>query len=183
MVSADQFTVGTATASPGEIVYGELPVLDHPTGGQESLPVIIAQGREAGPTLWLTANIHGAELTGLPVIHYLVSGDLAGRLRGTLVAIPSLNPAGLRTAQRLPYYSATDPNRLWPAKQPQLDEVAAPPSTSKSPCASTSRLRAAPTMRLTCTTPRFARFRSPSSTAYSIAARWIAPAPTTSRPG
>jgi predicted deacylase len=128
MVSADQFTVGTTTASPGEIAYGELPVLDHPTGGQESLPVIIAQGREAGPTLWLTANIHGAELTGLPVIHYLVSGDLAGRLRGTLVAIPSLNPAGLRTAQRLPYYSATDPNRLWPAKQPQSDEAAAPPS-------------------------------------------------------
>ncbi|MGN6810335.1 MAG: succinylglutamate desuccinylase/aspartoacylase family protein [Thermomicrobiales bacterium] len=125
MPSAEQFTVGTATARPGEIVYGELPVLDHPTGGQEALPVIIAQGRETGPTLWLTANIHGAELTGLPVIHQLVSGDLAGRLRGTLVAIPSLNPAGLRTAQRLPYYSTTDPNRLWPAKQPPRDGATA----------------------------------------------------------
>lgn len=111
-------TVGTATARPGEIVYGELPVLDLPTGGREALPVILAQGREAGPTFWLTANIHGAELAGLPVIHGTLCGDIAARLRGTLVAIPTLNPAGLRSAERAPYYAATDPNRLWPAKRP-----------------------------------------------------------------
>ena len=65
-MSGEAFAVGTATARPGEIVYGELPVLDLPTGGREALPVIIAQGRAEGPTLWLTANIHGAELTGIP---------------------------------------------------------------------------------------------------------------------
>ena len=111
-------TIGTATARPGEISYGELPVLDLPTGGSESLPIIIAQGRDAeGPTLWLTANIHGAELTGLPVIHRVVTADLATRLRGTVIAVPSLNPAGLRTMERVPYYSHTDPNRLWPTRQ------------------------------------------------------------------
>lgn len=117
-MSGDEYAVGTAVARPGEVVYGELPVLDLPTGGRESLPVLIARGREpGGPTLWLTANIHGAELTGIPVIHRVVGGDIAARLRGTIVAIPTLNPAGLRTAERLPYYSRTDPNRLWPARK------------------------------------------------------------------
>jgi len=118
-------TIGTATARPGEIVYGELPVLDLPSGGRERLPIIIAQGRgrdAEGPTLWLTANIHGAELTGLPVIHRLFTADLAARLRGTVIAVPSLSPAGLRTMERLPYYSHTDPNRLWPTKRRKRDD-------------------------------------------------------------
>jgi hypothetical protein len=121
-------TIGTATARPGEIVYGELPVLDLPTGGSESLPIIIAQGRDAeGPTLWLTANIHGAELTGLPVIHRVVTADFAARLRGTVIAVPSLSPAGLRTMERVPYYSHTDPNRLWPTRWPKRNPDAALP--------------------------------------------------------
>jgi uncharacterized protein len=119
-------TIGTASARPGEIGYGELPVLDLPTGGSECLPVIIAQGRDAeGPTLWLTANIHGAELAGLAVIHRVVTAELAARLRGTVIAVPSLNPAGLRTMERVPYYSQTDPNRLWPTRRPQREEAAA----------------------------------------------------------
>ena len=122
------FGVGSATARPGEITYGDLPVLDLPSGGQERLPVIIAQGRADGPTLWLTANIHGAELTGLPVIHRLLTADLAAQLRGTIIALPSLNPAGLRTADRLPYYSHTDPNRLWPTRHPERAADAPPPS-------------------------------------------------------
>lgn len=122
-------TIGTATARPGEIVYGDLPVLDLPTGGSERLPVIIAQGRDAeGPTLWLTANIHGAELTGLPVIHRVVTADLAARLRGTIVALPSLSPAGLRTMERVPYYSHVDPNRLWPTSRPNRQPGDAPPT-------------------------------------------------------
>ncbi|HEY8602234.1 MAG TPA: succinylglutamate desuccinylase/aspartoacylase family protein [Thermomicrobiales bacterium] len=122
------FSVGSATARPGEITYGDLPALDLPSGGQERLPVIIAQGRITGPTLWLTANIHGAELTGLPVIHRVLTTDLAARLRGTIVALPSLNPAGLRTAERVPYYSNTDPNRLWPTGRTERSPTEPPPS-------------------------------------------------------
>lgn len=113
------FSVGSATARPGELTYGDLAVLDLPSGGQERLPVIIAQGRKVGPTLWLTANIHGAELTGLPVIHRIMNTELVGRLCGTIIALPSLSPAGLRTAARMPYYSQTDPNRLWPTAWPE----------------------------------------------------------------
>ena len=128
MTTPPAFSVGSAVGRPGEITYGDLAVLDLPSGGQERLPVIIAQGREDGPTLWLTANIHGAELTGLPVIHQLLNTDLVAALRGTIVALPSLNPAGLRTAERVPYYSHTDPNRLWPTERGERAATAPPPS-------------------------------------------------------
>ena len=109
--------VGDAVARPGELVYGFFDEHTLPTGGIERLPVLIAQGREAGPCFWLTANIHGDELTGLLAIQETVIPTLAAQLRGTVVAIPSLNPAGLRTGTRRAYYDQSDPNRTFPGWQ------------------------------------------------------------------
>ena len=106
--------VGSAEARPGELVYGWFDVTELPTGGLERLPVIIAQGREAGPTFWFTANIHGDELNGLAALHDIMQPGIVDNLRGTIVAIPSLNPAGLRTGKREPYLDFNDPNRTFP---------------------------------------------------------------------
>lgn len=113
--------IGSARAKPGEIVYGVFDAMGLPTGGMESFPVIIAQGKRDGPTLWLTAGIHGDEFTGLQVIYRLIQPELAARMQGTLVAIPALNPAGLRISQRTPYYMhKQDPNRLFPTWAPKM---------------------------------------------------------------
>lgn len=120
-------SLGTATAVAGELAYGWYTLADLPTGHVERLPVVIARGREPGPTLWLTANIHGDELTGVAVVHDVVTPALLGELRGTVVALPSLNPAGLHTHSREPYLDPRDPNRLFPGHHPpgaDPDEVA-----------------------------------------------------------
>lgn len=124
-------TVGTATAEPGAIQYGRWEALGHPTGHAEFLPVLIAQGREEGPCLWLTAGIHGPEQAGPAVLYRLITQELADQLRGTIVAIPALNPAGLRTSQRRPYHVDKDPNRLWPDGKPKKapDPDKEPPSS------------------------------------------------------
>jgi predicted deacylase len=123
--------VGTARSEPGEIVYGQFEAVSLPTGGSDFFPVIIAQGRAGkGPVLWLTANIHGGEYDGLAVIHQLVRPDLLGDLTGTVIAIPTLSPAGLRIGDRSPYYlRGKDPNRLFPGL-PGIDDDAEglPPS-------------------------------------------------------
>jgi len=111
-------SLGTATAAAGEIVYGWYTLAELATGHVERLPVVIARGRESGPTLWLTANIHGDELTGMGVVHDVVTPALLPGLRGTVVAVPSLNPAGLHTGRREPYLDARDPNRLFPGVDP-----------------------------------------------------------------
>ncbi|MFN8383185.1 MAG: succinylglutamate desuccinylase/aspartoacylase family protein [Anaerolineales bacterium] len=122
-------TIGTATAKRGEIVYGEFLLVQHPVGGADSLPVIIAQGQEDGPVFWITAGIHGIEHAGIQVIHKLITPDLVKHMRGTIVAIPALNPAGLRTLNRQAYYHDGDPNRLFPdGRMPKTDPDKAPPS-------------------------------------------------------
>lgn len=108
-------TVGNVTGRRGQYVYGTLATLPLPSGSAETWPVIVVQGDD-GPVLWLTANIHGGEVTGLAAIQDVLTSDLPRRLRGTLVVVPSLNPAGLRTGNRRPYYDDHDPNRLFPQR-------------------------------------------------------------------
>ena len=124
-------TLGTAKSMAGSIQYGRWEALGHPTGHAEFLPVIIAQGREDGPCLWLTAGIHGPEQAGPLVLYQLITQELVDQMRGTIVAIPALNPAGLRTATREPYHAPQDPNRLWPDGKPErpVDLDKEPPSS------------------------------------------------------
>jgi predicted deacylase len=107
--------IGSASAKPGEIVTGWFDAVSLPTGSLDRFPVMIGQGRSGdGPVVWITANIHGREHSGLVVIHQLFTPGLVASLQGTIIAIPTLNPAGLRTGERTAYYQNTDPNRLFP---------------------------------------------------------------------
>lgn len=105
--------LGTASARPGETATGYLDVARLPTGITERLPVVIANGTEDGPELWITATIHGDEANGLAVAQDVMAGDLHERVAGTVVCLPNLNPAGLRRNERTPYYGG-DPNRQFP---------------------------------------------------------------------
>ncbi len=120
--------IGTARGVPGTIQYGQISALDHPTGQEEIFPVIIAQGNQDGPCIWLTAGIHGPEHTGPVVLYSLLVPELLTGLKGTIIAIPALNPAGLRTQRREPYHAPKDPNRLWPDGRPEK-----PPDPDKDP--------------------------------------------------
>ncbi len=117
-------TVGSAVTRVGRLSYGTIEALELPSGVRERIPVIIAAGRHDGPTVWLTANIHGPELTGIGVIHRVVTEELCARLRGTVVAIPTLNPTGLQLGTRQPAYQRADPNRLFPLppREPEAGE-------------------------------------------------------------
>jgi len=79
--------VGSARSRPGSLQCGRWEAFRHPTGQAEFLPVVIAQGIEDGPCIWLTAGIHGPEHAGPLVLHRLLTEDLVKGLRGTIVAI------------------------------------------------------------------------------------------------
>ena len=127
----EMLTVGNVTAVPGTVQYGRWEALAHPTGHMEFFPVILAQGEAGGPCLWLTAGIHGTEQAGPLTLYRLVNDELVRQLKGTIVAMTALNPAGLRTKQRDPYHADEDPNRLWPEMKgiPAPDADRDPPSS------------------------------------------------------
>jgi predicted deacylase len=106
--------IGTVTAKAGEIVKGWIEGVGLPTGGIDRFPLLIGQGRAEGPVFWVTASIHGGEHSGLVAAQRLLTPDLVADLRGTLVVVPTLSPAGLRIKERSPYYFSGDPNRLFP---------------------------------------------------------------------
>ncbi len=112
-----EIMIGNAKSEPGKLTYGFIESIDHPTGIVEQIPVMIAQGHETGPTFFLTANVHGNELTGIAVIHRLVTEELAQELKGTVVALPSLNPSALRRYKSRAGFDARDPNRLFPEEK------------------------------------------------------------------
>lgn len=106
--------IGTAEARRGGVAKGYVDLVSFPTGGTEKAPVMVARGDDTGPTLWLTANVHGNEVAGIPVIHRTVTEEIAERVSGTVVGVVTLNPSGLRSAERTSHYDARDPNRLFP---------------------------------------------------------------------
>lgn len=106
--------IGSATSTPGTTVTGWLDVAELPTGGSERLPISITEGKREGPTLWVTGALHGNEVTGIGVAQDFVTEQVREQLRGTLVVIPILNPAGVRLDARNSYYHDEDPNRSFP---------------------------------------------------------------------
>lgn len=105
--------LGTIESEPGEVSTGYFSVTELPTGQSEQVPIIVVDGEEPGPTVWVTGTIHGDEPTGMAVIHKFVTLIRDKPLRGTVVCIPVMNPSGLRTNTRTSYYHGDDPNRYF----------------------------------------------------------------------
>lgn len=81
-----------------------------------AVPVVVVKGSSDGPVLGLVAAIHGEELNGIPVIHQVLDSIDVTQLRGTLVAVPGLNPVGISNNDRN-YGDGVDLNRVFPGKK------------------------------------------------------------------
>ncbi len=77
------------------------------------MPVQVVNGRRPGPTLFVSAAIHGDELNGVEIIRRLLSQKSLRRLRGCLIAVPIVNVHGFLDQSRyLP--DRRDLNRSFP---------------------------------------------------------------------
>jgi len=87
------------------------------TGGPaRELPVLTVEGQQPGPTVIVTANIHGDEVTGLGAVHTLTD-VLSSRIQcGRIHLYPSLNPDGLAARTRKVPPDGQDLNRLFPGQ-------------------------------------------------------------------
>ena len=92
-----------------------LGLADNEFGNPITVPVVIIKGAEEGKVLGLTAAIHGNELNGISIIHKLIDEINPSTLKGTVVAIPGLNPLAIVRNQR-EFMDLQDLNRLFPGK-------------------------------------------------------------------
>jgi predicted deacylase len=78
-----------------------------------STPVLVVNGNLAGPTLCLTAAIHGDELNGIEIVRRVMHNLDPAKLSGTVVGVPIVNLQGFRRGSRyLP--DRRDLNRYFP---------------------------------------------------------------------
>lgn len=78
--------------------------------------VFVAHGIAEGPTLCVTAGVHGDELNGVEIARRAFSSVDATAMHGTLIALPAINAQGVRTGNR--YLSdRRDLNRSFPGRE------------------------------------------------------------------
>ena len=103
---------GTEITS-GSRVLVELTVPPLYLQSELTMPVHVVRGRKDGPTLFVSAAIHGDELNGSEIVRRILRSAMLKRLRGTLIAIPIVNVYGLIHHSRyLP--DRRDLNRCFP---------------------------------------------------------------------
>lgn len=112
-------SVGTAQVQPGAKGKGSIPVTQLPGGKALDIPVLVVNGAQPGPVLWVDACIHGDEPEGTLAIHKLVAWLSPAELRGAFVGVPAMNVPAFEAAQRgnpgdtFSY----DMNRIYPGKR------------------------------------------------------------------
>ncbi|MBI9044159.1 MAG: succinylglutamate desuccinylase/aspartoacylase family protein [Anaerolineaceae bacterium] len=108
--------IGTAKAEPGTKANGAIIAGQHPAGSNLEMPVIVINGAEDGPVLWLNACIHGDEPQGPLSMVFLMRELDPKKLRGAVVCVPAMNVPAFEAGKRgnpLDMFSY-DMNRVYP---------------------------------------------------------------------
>ena len=110
--------VGTAAAEPGGSAAGRIEVTSLAGGAALDVPVVVVNGAEDGPCLWIDAAIHGDEPEGTLMCHILRREIDPRTLAGAVVLVPAMNTAAFEAARRgnpLDTFSY-DMNRIYPGR-------------------------------------------------------------------
>ncbi|PSP84710.1 deacylase [Halobacteriales archaeon QS_1_68_17] len=110
-------TLGTASAAPGEIDTGRLPVGQTRDGTEMGLPVAVVNGAAGGKTLYLQAASDGDELNGVGVIRRLVPRLDPADLSGTILIVGVVNYHGFQVAEHRNPIDDTKTNRAYPGDE------------------------------------------------------------------
>lgn len=107
---------GKQTIEPGKSVEVQLAVSESYSGLTLPIPVMVHRGLEDGPSIFITAALHGDEINGTGIIRALIQDPSLQLKRGTLILVPVLNLLGFeRHTRYLP--DRRDLNRCFPGSK------------------------------------------------------------------
>ena len=111
-----KFSVGTASAAPGEKSIGTLEV---PAGvdAATSIPVVIVNGAKPGKVLALVSGAHGTEYVSIIAIEKLIATLDPAQVTGIIILVPLINIQSFE--QKVPHVNPVDNksmNRFYPGK-------------------------------------------------------------------
>lgn len=107
------FSIVGQSVPAGKRVHIELPTARLVTGTKVEVPLVVLHGATDGPTVWISAAIHGDELNGIEIVRRVLASINIRSVSGTLIAVPIVNVHGFNAGQRaLP--DGRDLNRSFP---------------------------------------------------------------------
>jgi len=110
------FEIGQHLIEAGTKQTVNLPVSVTSDHTPITLTVHVAHGRRPGPTMFVSAAIHGDEIIGLEIVRRLLRTRNLKSLRGTLLVVPVVNSLGFMSHSRyLP--DRRDLNRCFPGSR------------------------------------------------------------------
>ncbi len=109
-------TINGTEVKPGSRITIDLPVGKLYTHTPMSMPVHVIHSRKPGPSLFISAAIHGDEINGVEIIRRLLKLSALKQMHGSLIAVPIVNVHGFINQSRyLP--DRRDLNRVFPGSE------------------------------------------------------------------
>lgn len=101
---------------PGASASLNMTISEGYSGSSVSIPVYVWRGKDPGPTVSITAAVHGDEINGTGVIRHIIRERPFDLIAGTLVFVPVVNMLGFeRHSRYLP--DRRDLNRSFPGSK------------------------------------------------------------------
>ncbi len=108
-----ELIIGGHTIEPGQTLQIEMPVVRLYTDTDISMPVHVIRSKQDGPTVFVSAAVHGDELNGIEIIRRIISQKGLRLSSGTLIFVPMVNVYGVLNQSRyMP--DRRDLNRCFP---------------------------------------------------------------------
>lgn len=112
----DHFRISGISIRPGQRITVNIPVARLHTHTEMTMPVHVVRGKKGGPSLFVSAAIHGDEILGVEIVRRLIKYQKLKHLKGTLIAVPVVNVFGFIDHSRyLP--DRRDLNRFFPGTE------------------------------------------------------------------
>ncbi len=116
MKTRNSFEIGNVTLTPGSRRTIDLPVSVLSDHTPVTLSAHVIHGEKPGPTVFISAGIHGDEVIGVEIIRRLLRQPGLDKFRGTLLVVPIVNTYGFLSHSRyLP--DRRDLNRCFPGSE------------------------------------------------------------------
>ena len=80
------------------------------------VPVIIERSKKPGPTILITAGIHGDEVNGVEIVRQVIAKGINKPKRGTVICVPVINVFGFIHMDRM-FPDGRDLNRVFPGSK------------------------------------------------------------------
>jgi len=109
----EPFAIGDASIAAGQRTTVDLPVSMLSDHTPVTMSLHVVHGRRPGPTVFVSAAVHGDEVIGVEIVRRLLRTPALDRLAGTLLVVPIVNAFGFHNHSRyLP--DRRDLNRSFP---------------------------------------------------------------------